>query len=61
MGIFIICYFIVVKKKKDFVPEMLHVVRVNLESNELDLSREPVMVESGCSCRFNREPLDIIG
>ncbi|KAI9553860.1 hypothetical protein GHT06_019130 [Daphnia sinensis] len=45
---------------QDVVPEMMHVGRINSESNELELSREPVMVESGCSCRLNREPLDII-
>lgn len=39
----------------------MHVGRVDPETSDLELSREPVMVESGCSCRFNRQPLDIIG
>ena len=46
---------------QDLMPEMMHIGRINPETNELELSREPVMVESGCSCRMNPEPLEIIG
>ncbi|EFX72430.1 hypothetical protein DAPPUDRAFT_308231 [Daphnia pulex] len=46
--------------QQELTPEMMYVGRVDLETSDLELSREPVMVESGCSCRFNRQPLDII-
>lgn len=46
---------------QDFVPEMMHIARINPDSDELQLTREPVWLENGCSCRLNPEPLEIIG
>lgn len=42
-------------------PEMMHIGRINADSNDLEFFREAVMVESGCSCRLNPEPVDVIG
>lgn len=47
--------------QQDFVAEMMYVAKLNATTQEIRTHREPVLVESGCSCRMNQEPLKVAG
>lgn len=51
--------------QQDFVPEMMFVAEHSSESANMDamqilIHRQPVLVENGCTCRFNSQPITLL-
>ena len=47
--------------QQDYVPEMMFVAQHNSDTMQIIIHRQPVLVENGCTCRFNSNPITLLG